>query len=101
MEISIEIDQIDTVSAELEVIGNAIGFDFSAALLTDMSELSDFSFSGDLYPGTPKGLSYNQSCQYWDDWVLNKLAGIGLELKSTKISLLVLAQMISAKKMIH
>lgn len=101
MNIHMDIDQIDTVETELNVIGDAIGFDFSKALLTDDSELSDFTLSGDKYPGAPKNVSYNQVCQHWDDWIIGQLKTIGIELKSTKISLLVLAQMVANKPLIH
>lgn len=101
MELNIEVDQIDTVEKELEVIGDAIGFDFSKALLTDLSELSDFTLSGDKYPGAPRNVTYREVVKHWDEWVIQQLKSIGIELKSTKISLLVLAQMVSNKPLIH
>lgn len=76
-------------------------FNIENALITDLTELADFNYSG-LYPAqyeVLKSLEITEMAKYWDKIILERIKEVyGLELKSVCIDLLQVLDLIKEKE---
>lgn len=93
------IDSVGPIAAEF--FEKVLDLDMSEMLLTDLSSLRDFSFSGldELNEGRPESATLSECHDYWDSKVIEKIKAVfGLELSSTRISLIELFAKLEALK---
>jgi len=88
--VHIHTDQVDpTLPVAAAFFAEVLGLDLERVVMTDLSELSDFRFSGNWK--APLGATYAELCAHWDQWVLEQIRSVyHLELSSTSIALLAL-----------
>jgi hypothetical protein len=80
-----------------EFFEKILGMSIDDVLITDESQLSDFSFCGDCDAVSDLSLTLNQAYSLWDSWVLAKIKDeFGLELQSTRITLVTLFAQLEA-----
>jgi hypothetical protein len=73
---------------------DVLDLDYGSALVTDESDLSDFSFSGHMPPGA-KGSSLKEEYSRWDAWVIASISKrYDVNLKTTRIKMVLLLSQI-------
>lgn len=98
--LTIEQDLIDSYNDEArDFLQKILGMDLDSVLLTDLSELQDFRFSGEFDASQcDDSLDLKGLGREWDRWVLQRIhAAYGLELKSARIGLIALFEQLRAE----
>lgn len=92
LKLHIEQDLIDELEQTPECVAlfeRVLGRSSSNCLLTDLSSLNDFCGSGMTLPDNVKPRSYNDFCDIWDGWVLDRIeAEFGIRLANTRLTLI-------------
>jgi hypothetical protein len=101
-EIRIERSKIETLDATCSAfLRDVLALD--GALVTDLSDLSDFCLEGDYPDGTLdiQNMSQRQVYEAWDAWVLKKVKDTyGLVLQKTKVSLVSICAQIEQRRLV-
>lgn len=93
-----EIEGFSELTAEF--LNRVLGLDASQATVSDISDLSDFCFSGDFPVGTlSDSATHKENVAAWDAWVLSVVKReYGLTLATPCINLVTLFTQIAAQR---
>lgn len=94
-----EQDVIDTLTCTAtRFFDDVFGMDYSRVLTTDESDLSDFSFSGDM-PTGPEVSTLREEYARWDAWVIARINSLyGITFTSTRIKLVLLLSQVESSR---
>lgn len=100
--LTIEKDLIDSYNAEAQdFLQKILGMSLDSVLLTDLSDLQDFRFSGEFDASQcDDSLDLKGLGREWDRWVVQRInATYDLGLKSANIGMIALLEQLRSKSM--